>query len=192
MLPGCILELLIDFRYLSKNRICCKTSTSIMPGTCVVSLYYDMHKSQRCFEVFIKAGTSRLGSAQKQALTAHVSGYVGDLTQQWHVRALCACRDHTRSLLSRRFSASMEEVLTSERLVFGDYLVPGADPKVYTQVTDMTRLVKVWLFCRHLTQCLLSCVSDAGVPKLAYSEDLMSQQPLHRPMPSPLLVHPSL
>lgn len=38
----------------------------------------------------------------------------------------------------------MEEVLTSDRLVFGDYLIPGADPKVYTQVTDMTRLVKVW------------------------------------------------
>ena len=37
----------------------------------------------------------------------------------------------------------MEEVLTSDRLVFGDYLVPGADPKVYAQVTDMTRLVKV-------------------------------------------------
>ena len=37
----------------------------------------------------------------------------------------------------------MEEVVTSGRLVFGDYLVPGADPRVYTQVTDMARLVKV-------------------------------------------------
>ena len=50
----------------------------------------------------------------------------------------------------------MEEVLTSDRLVFGDYLVPGADPKVYTQVTDMTRLVKVLFFCKHHRQCLCS------------------------------------
>ena len=48
----------------------------------------------------------------------------------------------------------MEEVLTADRLVFGDYLVPGADPKVYTQVTDMTRLVKVFFHCRHRTMSL--------------------------------------
>lgn len=42
--------------------------------------------------------------------------------------------------------------MTSDRLVFGDYLVPGADPKVYTQVTDTTRLVKVWKLDIPLTQ----------------------------------------
>ena len=36
-----------------------------------------------------------------------------------------------------------EQVVTQERLIYGDYLVPGADPKVYTQVTDMDKLVKV-------------------------------------------------
>ena len=59
---------------------------------------------------------------------------------------LCACRDRTRTLLSKYYNSSLEEVMTSDRLVFGDYLVPGADPKVYTQVTDTTRLVKV---CAH-------------------------------------------
>ena len=51
----------------------------------------------------------------------------------------------------------MEEVLTTDRLVFGDYLVPGADPKVYTQVTDMTRLVKVRSCCTQYTMSL--CLS---------------------------------
>lgn len=36
--------------------------------------------------------------------------------------------------------------MTSDRLVFGDYLVPGADPKVYVQVTDTARLVKVCFY----------------------------------------------
>lgn len=33
-------------------------------------------------------------------------------------------------LLTTRFSTSYEEVVPTERLVYGDYLVPGADPKV--------------------------------------------------------------
>ena len=37
----------------------------------------------------------------------------------------------------------MDEVVMSDRVIFGDYLIPGADPRVYTQVTDMSRLVKV-------------------------------------------------
>lgn len=53
----------------------------------------------------------------------------------------------------------MEEVLTSDRLVFGDYLIPGADPKVYTQVTDMTRLVKVWYYCRQYILQALNVMS---------------------------------
>ena len=54
-----------------------------------------------------------------------------------------ACRQRTRTLVSKHFKSSLEEVLPSDRLVFGDYLVPGADPRVYTQVTGVARLVKV-------------------------------------------------
>jgi hypothetical protein len=34
-------------------------------------------------------------------------------------------------------------VVTTPRLVFADFMVPGADPRVYGQVSDMGRLVKV-------------------------------------------------
>ena len=54
-----------------------------------------------------------------------------------------SCRDQTKILLGKHFNSPLQEVLTTDRLVFGDYLVPGADPRVYTQVTDMERLVKV-------------------------------------------------
>ncbi len=56
---------------------------------------------------------------------------------------LCSRRDQTKILLGKHFNSPLQEVLTTDRLVFGDYLVPGADPRVYTQVTDMERLVKV-------------------------------------------------
>lgn len=57
------------------------------------------------------------------------------------------CRDQTKILLGKHFNSPIGDVLTTDRLVFGDYLVPGADPRVYTQVTDMTRIVKVCCSC---------------------------------------------
>ncbi|GAX80571.1 hypothetical protein CEUSTIGMA_g8008.t1 [Chlamydomonas eustigma] len=47
------------------------------------------------------------------------------------------------ALLEGHFSTKYEEVVTSERLVFGDFMIPGADPKLYNQITDMPKLVKV-------------------------------------------------
>ena len=35
-----------------------------------------------------------------------------------------------------------DDIVTTERLIFGDYLVPGAEPRVYAQATDMDKLVK--------------------------------------------------
>ncbi|KAI9104654.1 dynein heavy chain and region D6 of dynein motor-domain-containing protein [Phlyctochytrium arcticum] len=35
------------------------------------------------------------------------------------------------------------DVVTTEPLLYGDYLTPGADPKVYTEIKDMKRLVKL-------------------------------------------------
>ena len=36
-----------------------------------------------------------------------------------------------------------EEVVTTERLMYGDYLIPGADPRVYTKISDLVALKKV-------------------------------------------------
>ncbi|KAJ3214893.1 Dynein heavy chain 1, axonemal [Dinochytrium kinnereticum] len=38
---------------------------------------------------------------------------------------------------------SWPEVVTNEPLLYGDYMTPGADPKVYTEIKDMRRLVKL-------------------------------------------------
>ncbi len=67
-----------------------------------------------------------------------------------------SCSDQTKILLGKHFNTPLQEVLTTDRLVFGDYLVPGADPRVYTQVTDMERLVKVCCTI-HTAQILPSC-----------------------------------
>ncbi|GMH32802.1 hypothetical protein BSKO_00636 [Bryopsis sp. KO-2023] len=46
-------------------------------------------------------------------------------------------------LLEKHFSLKYQNVVTADRLIYGDYLIPGADPKVYSQLSDMNQLVKV-------------------------------------------------
>ncbi|KAJ3073482.1 Dynein heavy chain 1, axonemal [Podochytrium sp. JEL0797] len=36
-----------------------------------------------------------------------------------------------------------QEVVTNEPIVYGDYLTPGADPKIYTEIKDIRKLVKI-------------------------------------------------
>lgn len=80
------------------------------------------------------------------------------------------CRDQTKILLGKNFNSPIEDVLTTDRLVFGDYLVPGADPRVYTQVTDMTRLVKVCRFtCALPTVTIRQMPSHASWPACSHS-----------------------
>ena len=122
------------------------STTSIDSPPC---LQTDMCNDLNCMSDILQLLLSQARAGQDLSCESSPSPILHRVTRPnhlahyWHVLAPSACREHTRSLLSRHFSTSMEEVLTSDRLVFGDYLVPGADPKVYAQVTDMTRLVKV-------------------------------------------------
>eukprot|EP00958_Prasinococcus_capsulatus_P020418 scaffold2645_cov378-Prasinococcus_capsulatus_cf.AAC.23 len=43
--------------------------------------------------------------------------------------------------LSATCKLSYQEVMSADRLIYGDYLIPGADPSVYEQITDMSRLL---------------------------------------------------
>lgn len=45
--------------------------------------------------------------------------------------------------MSRQLDLNWTDVVTVEPIVYGDYLVPGADPKVYSEIKDMRRLVKL-------------------------------------------------
>ena len=51
-------------------------------------------------------------------------------------------RKQITAMLSKHMSREWGDVVDVDRLIFGDYMVPGADPKVYAQVRDMTQLVK--------------------------------------------------
>ena len=53
------------------------------------------------------------------------------------------CREQTTALVAKHFNADPEQVVAKNRLMYGDYMVPGADVRIYSQVTDMTQLVKV-------------------------------------------------
>ncbi|KAF5829736.1 dynein heavy chain and region D6 of dynein motor-domain-containing protein [Dunaliella salina] len=46
-------------------------------------------------------------------------------------------------LLDKHFKLGYEDIVPQGRLIYGDFLIPGADPKIYKQITDMDRLVKV-------------------------------------------------
>ncbi|GLI62391.1 hypothetical protein VaNZ11_005010 [Volvox africanus] len=52
-------------------------------------------------------------------------------------------RKQQETLLGQHFHAGYRDVVTSERLIFGDFMIPGADPRVYAEITDLPRLVKV-------------------------------------------------
>ncbi len=53
-------------------------------------------------------------------------------------------RSQQGTLLTKHFSGlTYADVVTTERLIYGDFMVPGADPRVYAPIQDMSRLVKV-------------------------------------------------
>eukprot|EP00741_Cyanophora_paradoxa_P002452 tig00000076_g2377.t1 len=56
-------------------------------------------------------------------------------------------RDWFRNLLKgqmrKHFSMEWDDVVTTERLIYGDFLVPGADPKVYTEISDLHKLQRI-------------------------------------------------
>jgi dynein heavy chain, axonemal len=53
-------------------------------------------------------------------------------------------RGRQGELLAKHFGGlGYTDVVTAPRNIFGDFVVPGADPRVYAPITDMGRLVKV-------------------------------------------------
>ncbi|KAJ3087451.1 Dynein heavy chain 1, axonemal [Quaeritorhiza haematococci] len=48
-----------------------------------------------------------------------------------------------KSTMTEQLKVSWEEVVTIEPLIYGDYMTPGADPKVYTEAKDLRKLVKL-------------------------------------------------
>jgi dynein heavy chain len=44
------------------------------------------------------------------------------------------------SLLQKHFKTETKKVVTGEYLIYGDYMVPGADPKLYQEITDIPTL----------------------------------------------------
>lgn len=51
---------------------------------------------------------------------------INDEDHQWFVSLM-------RTQLGKHFNMEWERVVTNERLIYGDYMIPGADPKVRTQ-----------------------------------------------------------
>ncbi|KAI8820875.1 dynein heavy chain and region D6 of dynein motor-domain-containing protein [Fimicolochytrium jonesii] len=45
--------------------------------------------------------------------------------------------------MTQSIGMDYSDVVTTEPLLYGDYLTPGADPKIYTEIKDMKRLVKL-------------------------------------------------
>jgi dynein heavy chain len=46
-----------------------------------------------------------------------------------------------RNIMSTKLECDYDDVMgDAERLIYGDYMIPGADPRIYEQVTDMDKL----------------------------------------------------
>ncbi|GMH70086.1 hypothetical protein TrRE_jg13191 [Triparma retinervis] len=45
-----------------------------------------------------------------------------------------------KDLCSSKFEMNYDDIVNVQRLIYGDYMIPGADPRLYEQVTDMAKL----------------------------------------------------
>lgn len=61
---------------------------------------------------------------------------INDQDQEWFQKEQI-------SQLSEHFGPDYKDVIGGKRIIYGDYLIPGADPKVYMQLSDMNQLIKV-------------------------------------------------
>ena len=59
-----------------------------------------------------------------------------DQDRQWFFELL-------QEILKEHFDKKWEDIVTSNILMFGDFLVPGADPKLYEEINDFGKLQKV-------------------------------------------------
>jgi len=50
--------------------------------------------------------------------------------------------DLLKDCVKTQMKMKYEQVVTSERIIFGDYMVPGADPRLYVEITNMATLRK--------------------------------------------------
>lgn len=49
-------------------------------------------------------------------------------------------QDVLREKLTTAFESKIEDILTNDILIYGDFMVPNADMKVYAEVTDYTKV----------------------------------------------------
>lgn len=71
-----------------------------------------------------------------EAMRVFKDRLINDEDAQWLDQTLA-------QLLEKHFRLAWSDVVTTDRLLYGDYLVPGADPKPYVQIADMPQLIKV-------------------------------------------------
>jgi dynein heavy chain len=50
--------------------------------------------------------------------------------------------DLLKECVKNQMKMKYEQVVTSDRIIFGDYMVPGADPRLYVEITNMATLRK--------------------------------------------------
>lgn len=43
-------------------------------------------------------------------------------------------------MVSDRFGMEWDDVVPQERLIYGDYMIPGAEPTVYEEISDLEKL----------------------------------------------------
>lgn len=64
-----------------------------------------------------------------------------------------------KTMVTDCFKKKWEQLVTTDRLIFGDFMVPGADPRLYIEIDDQVCVCvrsckRVFLFyCVHMCVC---------------------------------------
>ncbi|CAG9466771.1 unnamed protein product [Pedinophyceae sp. YPF-701] len=61
---------------------------------------------------------------------------INDGDSDWFMR-------NSEELLKTHFEMAYSDIVKTDRLIYGDFMVPGADPRSYARITDLDRLLKV-------------------------------------------------
>lgn len=118
--------------------------TDLLPTPMKSHYTFNLRDLARVFQGVLRADPRQVGREPKEllALWLHENlrvfqdRMVNTEDRQWF-------RGLLDRKLAEKFSTSWEQVVGGDRIVFGDFMVPGADPRVYQRVADFRHLQRV-------------------------------------------------
>lgn len=131
-----------NLRDLSKVALCCMNDRNRLTLLLSFNLIFQTLKMQviqgvmRADARFINQPNQILTLWLHESSRVFADRLINDEDQAWF-------RKEQVALLMNNFSVVYGELVGEQRIIYGDYITPGAEPKIYLELSDMDQLIKV-------------------------------------------------